>query len=66
MSCCVLAAGCDDFLVENPETSVSNTGVYNSLSSANAVLIGCYGQMQSQNCYSFNYLHVLSASSGMG
>lgn len=66
MSCCVLAAGCDDFLVENPETSVSNTGVYNSLSSANAVLIGCYGQMQSYNCYSFNYLHVLSASSGMG
>lgn len=66
ISCCVLAAGCDDFLVENPQTSVSNTGVYNSLSSANAVLIGCYGQMQSQNCYSFNYLHVLSASSGMG
>lgn len=66
ISCCVLAAGCDDFLVENPQTSVSNTGVYNSLSSANAVLIGCYGQMQSQNCYSFNYLHVLSATSGMG
>lgn len=66
MSCCVLAAGCDDFLVENPETSVSKTGVYNSLNSANAVLTGCYGVMQTQNCYSFNYLHVLSASSGMG
>lgn len=66
LSCCVLAAGCDDFLIENPETSVSNTGVYNSLTSANAVLTGCYGLMQSQNCYSFNYLHVLSASSGMG
>ena len=39
LSCTMAAfAGCDDFLVETPQTSVEKGGVYNSLSSAKAVL----------------------------
>lgn len=67
LSCCILAAGCDDFLVENPQTSVINDGeIYNSLNSAEAVLKGCYSTMEEYDGYAFNYFHVLNVSSGMG
>ena len=41
-------------------------GVYNSLSSAEAVLNGCYSTMESYDGYAFNYFHVLNVTSGMG
>lgn len=67
LSCTVLGAmSCDDFLVEKPQTSVEKAGVYNSISSAKAVLAGCYGNMAAYNGYAFNYFHVLNVTSGMG
>lgn len=66
LSCCVFAAGCDNFLVENPQTSVVQEGIYNSIKSADAVLNGCYSTMEAYDGYAFNYFHVLNVSSGMG
>lgn len=57
---------CEDFLVERPQTSVDKENVYHSLSSAKAVLAGCYSKMSSFNYYGFNYFHVVSVSSGVG
>ncbi|WP_287677280.1 RagB/SusD family nutrient uptake outer membrane protein [Bacteroides sp.] len=66
ISCCAFVSACDDFLVENPQTSVMKDGVYNSLSSAEAVLNGCYSTMEAYDGYAFNYFHVLNVTSGMG
>lgn len=67
LACLTLGTmACDDFLVENPETAIGKTGVYNSVSSAKAALAGCYGTMAGYDGYAFNYFHVVSASSGMG
>lgn len=67
LSCAVFAfSSCEDFLVEKPMTSVDKEGVYNSVSSAKAVLAGCYATMSDYNYFGFNYLHVVSSSSGMG
>lgn len=67
LSCTMAAfAGCDDFLVETPQTSIEKGGVYNSLSSAKAVLAGCYASMAGYNYAGFNYFHVLNVASGLG
>lgn len=67
LSCTMIAfTGCDDFLVETPQTSIAKDGVYNSLSTAKAVLAGCYSTMSSYNYTGFNYFHVLNVASGMG
>lgn len=67
LSCTMIAfTGCDDFLVETPETSIEKEGVYNSLSSAKAALAGCYASMAGYNYTGFNYFHVLNVTSGMG
>lgn len=65
---CTLAGlvSCNDFLVEEPQTSVNKEGVYNSLSSAKAALAGCYATLSGYNYFGFNYFHVLNVSSGMG
>lgn len=67
LSCTMITfIGCDDFLVEAPETSIEKEGVYNSLSSAKAALAGCYASMAGYNYTGFNYFHVLNVTSGMG
>lgn len=67
LACTMIAfAGCDDFLVETPETSVEKEEVYNSLSSAKAALAGCYASMAGYNYTGFNYFHVLNVTSGLG
>lgn len=67
LSCTMIAfTGCDDFLVETPETSINKEGVYNSLSSAKAALAGCYANMAAYNYTGFNYFHVLNVTSGLG
>lgn len=67
LSCAVFAfSSCEGFLEEKPMTSVDKEGVYNSVSSAKAVLAGCYSTMADYNYFGFNYLHVVSSTSGMG
>lgn len=61
-----ISASCEGFLEEKPVTSVSKDGVYNSVSSAQAALAGCYASMAGYNYTGFNYFHVLNVSSGMG
>lgn len=63
---CVLLAGCEGFLNEQPQTAVRKEGVYNSASSARAALAGCYASMAGYNYTGFNYFHVLNVTSGMG
>lgn len=67
LTCGILGmTSCDDFLVENPQTSVKREGVYNSLSSAKSALAGCYAKISGYNYTGFNYFHVLNVASGMG
>lgn len=58
-------SGCDDFLVETPQTDIAKDGVYNSVSSAKSALAGCYAKMSDYNAFGFNYFHVVNVTSGM-
>ena len=58
--------GCDDFLVETPQTNIAKDGVYNSVSSAKTALAGCYAKFSSYDVFAFNYFHVLNVTSGLG
>lgn len=65
---CILtsAVSCSDFLEEKSETQISKEGIYNDPNTALGVLNGCYAKLADYNYFSFNYFHVMSATSGVG
>lgn len=62
----LFVSSCSDFLEEVPKTQLSKENIYNSRGTALGALNGCYAKMASYNGYSFEYMHLLSVTSGLG
>jgi hypothetical protein len=60
----VLFFSCEEYLTENPATSLSETSIYNSKSGLEASIAGCYAGMENGSLWTGDMAEFLSCSSG--
>lgn len=58
-------ASCQDFLIEEPTTQLTSEEIYNSASTANAALNGCYGVLASYDYYGYRFYYLTETTSGL-